>query len=77
MNKLLVVGAVVGATLLARRCTSGRGGFDIAKILERMPDDSPPKWMFSNISAIRENTDRILQLLESGAPADHSNRTAV
>jgi hypothetical protein len=30
-----------------------------------MPDDAPPKWIFRNISAIRENTDRILQLLES------------
>ena len=31
-----------------------------------MPDNAPPKWMFRNITAIRENTDRILQLLESG-----------
>ena len=33
-----------------------------------MPDNAPPKWMFRNITAIRENTDRILQLLESGQP---------
>jgi hypothetical protein len=31
-----------------------------------MPDNAPPKWMFRNITAIRENTDRILELLESG-----------
>jgi hypothetical protein len=30
-----------------------------------MPEGAPPKWIFSNISAIRENTDRILQRLES------------
>jgi hypothetical protein len=30
-----------------------------------MPENAPPKWTFRNISAIRENTDRILQLLES------------
>jgi hypothetical protein len=30
-----------------------------------MPEDAPPKWIFLNISAIRENTARILQLLES------------
>jgi hypothetical protein len=30
-----------------------------------MPENAPPKWIFRNISAIRENTDRILQLLES------------
>jgi hypothetical protein len=33
-------------------------------MIERMPDGAPPKWMFRNISAIRENTDRILRLLE-------------
>jgi hypothetical protein len=42
--------------------------------LERMPDNAPPKWMFSNITAIRQNTDRILELAEransqSTAPA--------
>ncbi len=31
-----------------------------------MPDNAPPKWVFRNITAIRENTDRILELLESG-----------
>lgn len=30
-----------------------------------MPENAPPKWMFRNISAIRENTEGILQLLES------------
>ena len=37
---------------------------DWEKRFERMPDNAPPKWMFRNISAIRENTDRILELLE-------------
>ena len=31
-----------------------------------MPGNTRPKWMFRNITAIRENTDRILGLLESG-----------
>jgi hypothetical protein len=66
MNKPLIVGgAVIGAALLARRCASSCGGFDFETLIERMPDNAPPKWMFRNISAIRENTDRILQLLES------------
>ena len=66
MNKPLIVGgAVIGAALLARRGASSCGGFDFEKLIERMPDNAPPKWMFRNISAIRENTDRILQLLES------------
>jgi hypothetical protein len=66
MKKLLIVGgAVTGAAFLAKRIASSTDGFDFGQIVERMPDDAPPKWIFSNISAIRENTDRILQLLES------------
>ena len=34
-----------------------------------MPDNAPPKWMFSNISAIRSNTERIIELLESESVA--------
>jgi len=35
-----------------------------------MPENAPPKWMFRTISAIRKNTERILQLLEGKhAPA--------
>lgn len=33
-------------------------------MIERMPENAPPKWMFRNITAIRDNTERILQLLE-------------
>ena len=33
--------------------------------VERMPENAPPKWIFRNVTAIRENTERILQLLES------------
>jgi hypothetical protein len=42
-----------------------------------MPDDAPPKWMFNNIKAIREQTEaigeqneRIVKLLESRHPVD-------
>ena len=62
---LLVGGAVVGLALLGRRCASHCGGFDFETMIERMPDNAPPKWMFHNISAIRANTDRILQVLEA------------
>lgn len=79
MNKPLIVGgAVLGVALLARRCASRCGRFDFEKLIERMPDNAPPKWMFRNISAIRENTDRILQVLESGriSAAGEPERTA-
>ena len=69
--------------LLALRCSPGAprrmcGGCNVEQMIERMPDDAPPKWMFLNISAIRENTDRILEKLESeSAPAaDDRTRTA-
>jgi hypothetical protein len=74
MRRLLLVGSgVVGAGVCARRCARGHGGFDFEKLIERMPENAPPKWMFRNISAIRENTERILQLLEHG-PAVHTDR---
>jgi hypothetical protein len=66
MKKLLIVGgAVTGAAFVVKRFASSSGGVDFGRLVERMPEDAPPKWIFRNISAIRENTDRILQLLES------------
>ncbi len=79
MKKPLVIGGVIaGAALLVRRFASRRGGIDFERIMakrmgsvdfgrmiERMPDSAPPKWMFTNIGAIRANTDRILELLQA------------
>jgi hypothetical protein len=71
MKKLLIVGgAVTGAAFIAKRLASSSGGPDFGQLVERMPDNAPPKWIFRNISAIRKNTDRILELLETErAPA--------
>lgn len=52
---------LVGLGLLVRRFGQ--------TMFESMPDDAPPKWMFSNIAAIRENTDRILEILDRDRPA--------
>jgi hypothetical protein len=66
MRRSLLVGAtVLGVALVVRRAARGCGGFDFERMLERMPENAPPKWMFRNIGAIRENTERILQLLET------------
>jgi hypothetical protein len=71
MNKALFVGAVViGAVVFAKRHALSREGFDFERFIERMPDNAPPKWAFQNITAIRENTDRILELLEKERKAD-------
>jgi hypothetical protein len=69
MKKLLIVGAAItGAALVAKRFASSSGAPDFGRIVERMPENAPPKWIFRNVTAIRENTERILELLES--PAD-------
>ena len=78
MRRTLLFGAVaLGVVLGGRRLARGCGGFDFEGMIERMPENAPPKWMFRNISAIRRNTDRILELLESehGALADRPART--
>jgi hypothetical protein len=67
MKKLVIVGAgitVAAAVLAKRRRMWSAGGFDIERWIERMPENAPPRWIFNNISAIRDNTERILQLLE-------------
>lgn len=66
MKKLVITaGVLAGVALLARRGAGHCRGIDFEAMIERMPDNAPPKWMFRNITAIRENTDRILELLES------------
>ena len=71
MKRLLLVGVVaLGAAVCARHVARGCGTFDFEKMIERLPENAPPKWMFRNISAIRKNTQRILELLETErAPA--------
>ena len=77
-KKLLIAGAAVtGAALLARSCASGCSRMDFEKLIERMPEDAPPKWMFRNITAIRRNTERILEVLErEQAPAGTEHAAA-
>lgn len=65
MKKAWVIVAVVaGVGLLARALGSGVGKTDIGERIAAMPDTSPPKWIYTNVTAIRANTDRILALLE-------------
>jgi hypothetical protein len=79
MRQLLLVGVVAfGAGVVAKRAAQHCGGFDFEKMIERMPENAPPKWMFRNITAIRANTERILELLERerAAPMERQARTA-
>ncbi len=66
MKKVVAVAAVLAVLGVLARRLGRMPAIDWEKKIEAMPDNAPPKWMFRNISAIRANTDRILQLLESG-----------
>ena len=79
MRRLLLGGVVVlGAAVAARRAARNCGGFDVERMIERMPENAPPKWMFRNVSEIRRNTERILELLEreQRAAVDRPARSA-
>jgi hypothetical protein len=65
MKRMWVIAVMVaGVALLARAIGSGVGRVDIGERIAAMPDTSPPKWIYTNVTAIRANTDRILALLE-------------
>ena len=64
---LIVVVVLVGVGVLVKRLAPDLGKLDWEKKFEAMPDSAPPKWMFRNITAIRENTDRILEVVEGRA----------
>ena len=77
MKKTLVVAAVLAVLgVLARRLGPKMPAIDWEKRLEAMPGNARPKWMFRNITAIRENTDRILQLLGAGQSENGPGRFA-
>ena len=62
-SRLLMVAAIACAALLVLRLAGPKIAERMERMLEEVPDDFPPKWMFNNISAIRENTERILETL--------------
>ena len=65
MKKFLIgVAVLVGIAFLAKRFAPDLSQIDWEKKFEAMPDNAPPKWMFTNISAIRNNTERIIRLFE-------------
>jgi hypothetical protein len=70
MKKAWIIAAIVaGGALLLRALGSGVGKTDIGERIAAMPDTSPPKWIYTNVTAIRANTERILALLEEQRPA--------
>jgi hypothetical protein len=64
-NALVLAAVFVGLAGLRRLLGVRMRNIDWEKRIDALPDNAPPKWMFRNITAIRENTERILRLLES------------
>ncbi len=66
MKKPILFGAAaLGAAFCARRAARGCSRCDVEARIERLPDNARRKWLFRNISAIRKNSERILELLET------------
>ncbi len=57
----------IAGVVLAARQFGVKMGDVCERVFEKMPDDFPPKRMFQNVTAIREQNDRILSLLEEQA----------
>ena len=66
----VLIPIVVVAVLLAKWLGPRAGQVDFASRIAAMPDTAPPKWIYNNVTAIRANTDRILELLERQATAE-------
>jgi len=67
---------LIGLGLVAKRLGTRMQNVDWEKKFEEMPDNAPPKWMFRNITAIRENTDRILEVLDADRPGPAGSESA-
>lgn len=52
--------------VVARRLAPRVENIDWQTKVAEWPDTFPPKWMFLNITAIREQNDQILALLSTG-----------
>jgi len=71
MKRIAVLIPIVAvAVLLAKLLGPRAGQVDFGSRIAAMPDTSPPKWIYNNVTAIRANTDRILELLERQATAE-------
>jgi hypothetical protein len=78
MRKLLIAAAVlIGMGLVVKRLGAKFQNMDLEQAFAAMPDNAPPKWMFRNIAAIRENTERVIELLERSAPPERGDAPPV
>jgi hypothetical protein len=65
MRKLVIAAAaVLGVGVVLKIFASKLERVDWETRFANMPDNAPRKWMFRNITEIRDNTERIIELLE-------------
>lgn len=64
-TKLVTMVVVIGGGMLILRLVGPKLGERMERMFEDAPEDFPPKWMYVNITAIRRNTERILETLAS------------
>ena len=65
--KLLKIAAVAGGGMLVMRLVGPKLSERMNRMFEDAPEDFPPKWMYLNITAIRDNTEHILEVVASEA----------
>ena len=68
---LMLVGGVACAAVMMRkrRSVGPRPSMwdKMRQHMEEIPEDFPPRVMFDNVATVRENTERILKILDEGA----------
>jgi hypothetical protein len=71
-KKWMLAGAVGCGACVVLAARGRRGGKERPKVWDKMrdfmddmPEDFPPRIMFDNLAATRENTERILEILET------------
>jgi hypothetical protein len=76
MKKVLIIVGVIVAVALAKRFGPKLDSIDWEQRIAALPDNALPKWIYQNITTIRENTDQIRRLLDTretsgrGVPAN-------
>jgi hypothetical protein len=70
LSVLVLLGGLVLAAVMRGKRQSGEERPSkwekMKKAMEEMPADFLPRVMFDNVATARENTDRILEILEKG-----------
>jgi len=60
---LLLISAAVAAAVIVRHKKGG--GLNFEQMIQKMPEGAPPRWAYENVTAVRKNTERIIELLEA------------